>query len=305
MDLVQLETFLAVAEEGSFSRAARRLRRTQPAISQTIRKLEEEIGEPLLDRGARDGALTDAGALLREYAQRMVNLRGEARAALAELREAARGTLAIAANEFTSLYLLPVLDEYRRRHPMIRVTVRRALASHIAEAILQHDVEMGVVAFAPADPALRSLVVYRDALAFVVYPGHPLAKAREVSIRQLSAESFVAHNVPSTYRARVLQAFERHKARLNMAVELPTLEAIKKFVAMGNGVALVPGLCVESEVARGELVRVPVRELKVERKLRLLYRRQGVLSHAARAFLAVAQEMARTRGGNYLFQAEK
>jgi DNA-binding transcriptional LysR family regulator len=305
MDLLQLETFLAVAEEGSFSRAAKRLRRTQPAISQAIRKLEDELGEPLLDRASRDGTLTDAGALLREYAQRLVNLRSEARSALTELREMNRGRLAVAANEFTSMYLLPVLDEFRRRYPLIRVTVQRSLASGIAEAIQRHDVELGVVSFAPDDPALRSVVVYRDALAFVVYPGHPLAGAREVRIRQLGEEAFVAHNVPSPYRARVLQAFKRHKARLNMAVELPTIEAIKKFVAMGNGVALVPGICVEHELAHGDLVRVPVRDLKLERKLRLVHRRNAVLSHAARAFLVVAQEMAKRRDGNYLFQVEK
>jgi DNA-binding transcriptional LysR family regulator len=126
-----------------------------------------------------------------------------------------------------------------------------------------------------------------------------------VRIRELGAESFVAHNVPSPYRAKVLQAFKRHKTPLNMAVELPTIEAIKKFVAMGNGVALVPGICVASEVARGELVRVPVKELKVERKLRIVYRRNAVLSHAARAFLTVAEAMAQSKGGDYLFQAEK
>ena len=134
MDLAQLEVFLAVAREGRFSRAAEKLYRTQSAVSQSIRKLEDELGEPLFDRSSREGVLTDAGRVLQEYAERLLNLRGDAQEALVELRELQKGKLAIAANEFTALYLLPVLAEFRRLHPMIRITVRRSLGSHIRNA---------------------------------------------------------------------------------------------------------------------------------------------------------------------------
>lgn len=304
MDLFLLETFLAVAREGSFSRAAAKLHRTQPAVSQAVRRLERELGEPLLDRSSRDGTLTDAGRLLLDYAQRLLNLRAETHTALAELRQGHGGKLAIAANEFTCQYLLPVLHEFRRLSPMIKVTVQRSLASRIPEEVRTHSVELGVLSFHPDDPRLRSIVVYRDQLAFVAHPGHPLASSRQVSIRQLGAEPFVAHNVTSPYRTRVLQAFHRHKTPLNMPMELPTIEAIKKFVALGNGVALVPGICVEAEVARGELVRIPVRELRIERRLRLVYRKGASLSHAARAFLQVAESLAQGGDGRYLYQPE-
>jgi DNA-binding transcriptional LysR family regulator len=309
MDLFQLETFLAVVQERSFSRAAQKLHRTQPAISQIVRKLEGDIGEPLFDRSSRDGTLTDAGRVLHDYAQRLLNLRTQAEGALRELRQFQKGKLSVAANEFTCLYLLRVLDEYRHLHPMISVAVQRAFARKIPDEIMNRNVELGVLAYDPDDPLLRSIVVYRDELAFVLHPGHPLARprdtARELSIRQLGAESFIAHNVPSSYRAKVLQAFKRHRTPLNMDVELPTLEAIKKFVAMKNGVALVPGIAVEAELARGELVQVPVRELRFERKLRIVYRKNASLSHAARAFLNVAQDVAATRGGRYCFKQEK
>ncbi|HSB75358.1 MAG TPA: LysR family transcriptional regulator, partial [Terriglobales bacterium] len=242
MELFQLETFVAVAEEKSFSRAAKRLHRTQPAVSQVIRNLEEELGELLLDRSSRDGTLTDAGKLLQEYAQGLLNLRNEARQSLKELRQLQKGRLTIAANEYTSLYLLQVLHEFRRVHPMIHIAIQRALASKVPQQLQEHAAELGTVSFRPEDPQLRSLVVYRDELAFVVPPTHPLAGGANVSIRQLGAEVFVAHNVPSPYRAKVLQAFARHKTPLRMDVEMPTIESIKKFVAMGNGVALVPGL---------------------------------------------------------------
>lgn len=305
MDLFQLEVFLAVAREGSFSRAAEKLYRTQPAVSQTIRKLEAEIGEALFDRSSRDGTLTEAGRVLQDYAQKLLNLRGEARSALKELSEMHKGRLAIAANEFTCLYLLPVLAEFRALYPKILVTVLRALASRIPDEVMKHGAELGVLSFMPDEPLLRSIVVYRDELAFVVHPRHRLASADSVSIKQLGAESFVAHNVASPYRQKVLEAFRRHKTPLNMDVELPTIEAIKKFVAAGTGVALVPGICVEGETARGELVQVAVRDLRIERKLRLVYRKNASLSHSARAFLNVAESVAAARKGRYMFQAER
>lgn len=304
MDLFQLETFLAVAQTKSFSAAAAQVHRTQPAVSQMVRKLEEEVGEALFDRSSRDGMLTDAGRVLQEYAQKMLNLRREARASLEELRQFQRGTLAIAANEFTALYLLRVLEDFRRFCPMIKIAVHRSLASSIADEISAHTVELGVLSFRP-ESSLQSIVVFCDQLTFVVPPGHPLAKSKSVSIRQLGAESFVAHNVVSPYRMKVFEAFKKHKTPLNIGVEMPTLEAIKRFVAAGNGVALVPGIAVEPELARGELVAVPVEELKLERKLRIVYRKGGQLSHAARAFLQVAEAIAGKTKGRYLFQTEK
>ena len=304
MDLAQLEVFLAVAKEGRFSRAAEKLYRTQSAVSQSIRKLEDEIGEPLFDRSSREGVLTDAGRVLQEYAERLLNLRSDAQEALVELRELQKGKLAIAANEFTALYLLPVLAKFRRLHPMIRITVRRSLGSHIPDDVLRHNAELGVLTYDPQERQLCATVVYLDELIFVVPPGHPLATARQVSIRQLGAESFVAHNVASPYREKVIQAFKRHKTPLHMDIELPTLQAIKRFVAMGNGVALLPEISVENELARGELVRIPVRELRLHRKLRLIYRKSASLSHAAKAFLKVAETIAREHRGRYRFQRE-
>ena len=304
MDLAQLEVFLAVAREGRFSRAAEKLFRTQSAVSQAIHKLEQELGEPLLDRSSRDGLLTDAGRVLQEYAERLLNLRNDAQEALVELRELHKGKLAIAANEFTALYLLPVLGEFRRLHPMIKIVVQRALGSHIPDDLLRHNSELGVLTYDPQEPQLCSTVVYLDELIFVVPPSHPLARVQQVSIRQLGAESFVAHIVSSPYREKVIQAFKRHKTPLHMDIELPTLQAIKRFVAMGNGVALLPEISVENELARGELVRIAVRELRLHRKLRLVYRKSASLSHAARAFLKVAETIALERKGRYRFQRE-
>ncbi|MFZ0734156.1 MAG: LysR family transcriptional regulator [Candidatus Sulfotelmatobacter sp.] len=304
MELSQLEVFLAVARERRFSRAAEKLFRTQSAVSQTIRKLEDELGEALFDRSSREGVLTDAGKVLYEYAEKLINLRSEASESLAELKELQKGKLVVAANELTVLYLLPVLAEFRRLHPMIRITVERALGSRIPDEVLSYSVEFGVLSYAPQEPSLHSIVIFSDQLVFVVPPTHPLASAPQVSIRQLGAESFVAHIVSSPYREKVIQMFKNHKTPLHMDLELPTLQAIKRYVAMGSGVAFVPEISVQAEIARGELVSIPVRELQLKRKLRLIYRKDASLSHAARAFLKVAEAVAVERKGQFRFQRE-
>jgi DNA-binding transcriptional LysR family regulator len=305
MELTQLETFLAVAEERGFSRAAVRLHRTQPAVSQVIRKLEESVGELLFDRAARDGSLTAAGELLRDYALRLLALRREAASALEELKSLERGRLQLAANEYTCLYLLPAIDAFRREFPHVGVTVQRMLASRIPEELNLRSFELGVISFRPDSAQFRTIAVYGDSLAFIVGPHHPLAKVHRVSINDLGKEVFIAHNVASPLRRKVIEAFQRYRAPLNMGIELPSIEAIKLFVAMGNGVALVPHLTVARELKTGVLVRVPVDELEVRRVLRLVHRRQATLSYAAKAFLNTLRTLAREQGPPFYYQVER
>lgn len=304
MDLYQLEAFVAVAQERSFSRAAVRLHRTQSAVSQTIGKLEELVGEKVFERSSRDGTLTAAGKVLLEYAEELLNLRERAREAITELRSLHEGKLLVAANEFTSLCLLPALHLYHRMHPSIKIQVQRSLSGDIPRQILMHQVEFGVLSFKPEDEQLSSTVFYRDELVFVVYPGHSLAAAEKVSIRDLGAESFVAHNVTSPLRIKVIDAFAKSHTTLHMDVELPTLWSIKEFVRMGNGVALMPRMCVEEELQRGELVAVSVDELRLERTLRLVTRKGATPSHAGVAFLNVCRSMAADPKHRAVFEPE-
>ncbi|HUQ32170.1 MAG TPA: LysR substrate-binding domain-containing protein [Pyrinomonadaceae bacterium] len=291
MDINQLEVLIAVANERGFSRAADKLYRTQPAISQAIRRLEEEVGEPLFDRSSKDGTLTASGQVLLKYAQQIINLRRDAKLAVKELKDLQRGKVTLGANEYTVMYLLPVISVYRVRHPHIKIEVKRDLASRIPSEVLKRDVEIGIVSFHPPDPALQTVPVATDELALIVAPHHQLAGKKIVSVKELGVESFIAHNVRSPYREKVVQTFEKHRTPLNISMELPTLEAIKRFVEQGMGVALVPRLAAQAEIDRKQVVAIPVREMRLERRLYLIYRKGAKLSHAARAFLNVARDI--------------
>jgi len=287
MELHPLRVFLTVATEKSFSRAAEKLLRTQPAISLSIQRLEVELGEKLIDRSAKDLLLTDAGKVVLDYARRFENLQGELENALAEMRDKSAGRLTIGANESSTLYLLDHIERYRRQYPKIKVQIRRSLSSKIPAELIDGDLELGILTYDPEDERLVSNVIYRDHLAFIVSPHHRLAAQAEVSIRELSDEQFIAHNVVSPYRAVVLREFQRHKVPLHMDLEMPTIEAIRKMVQRNEGVAFLPRMCVDEEIRQGILHEVKVREMDVDRKIRLVYPARRVLSHAAQAFLEV------------------
>jgi len=285
MELHALEVLSRVAAERSFSRAAEKLYRTQPAVSLAIQRLESELGERLIDRGGRQVLLTDAGQIVLGYARRFENLAADLKNALAELRDHAAGTLVIGANESTTLYLLGHITAYRRLYPRIKVQVRRSLSSRIPSELLEGNLELGVVSYDPRDDRLVSRHLFTDHLAFIVSPRHHLARRSSVSIRDLGLETFIAHNVVSPYRELVLRAFRKHQVPLNMSVEMPTVESIRKLVQQNEGVAFLPRMCVQQEIQQKRLCEVRVRELKVARRIRLLYPSRRTLSRAARAFL--------------------
>ncbi len=291
MEFAQLEALVTIARERSFSRAAERLARTQPAISIAIKKLEEEVGAPLLDRSRKNVALTDAGEVLLEYAQKIINLRSEAVSAIEELRQLHHGKVTIGANESTSLYLLPQLIlAYRQKHPRIKVEVFRTFSEKLPKAVKEHRVDFGILSFAPEDSELESFPILEDELVLIMSPRHRLAKRAEVTVEELGQETFLAHNVHSPSRQKVVQLFRDHRVPLNISIELATIETIKRFAEMDMGLAIVPRMCVEEEIRTGRLVSVPVRDMDIKRTLRVVYLRDRVLSHAASAFLELVKE---------------
>ena len=287
MELYSLHVFLTVATERSFSRAAGRLARTQPAVSLSLQRLEQELGEKLIDRSGKDLILTDAGRTVLEYARRFQSLHQELDNSLAELRDNSAGRLTIGANESTTLYLLRHIERYRQLYPKVKVQVRRSLSSKIPNELLDGNLELGVISYDPADERLHSKVIYTDALAFFVSPKHRLANRKTVSITELGTENFIAHNVVSPYREVVLREFQSHKVPLRMDVEMPTIDTIRKLVQNNQGVAFLPRMCVENEIEQKLLCEVRVKEMHVERKIRLVYPTRRALSHAAKAFLEV------------------
>jgi DNA-binding transcriptional LysR family regulator len=285
MELSTLRVFMTVASERSFSRAAEKLARTQPAVSLALQRLESELGERLLDRSAKDVLLTDAGRTVLEFARRFQNLEAELQNSIAELRDHSAGRLVIGANESTALYLLRHIERYRRLYPRVKVQIKRSFSSRIPDELIDGNLELGVISYEPRDERILSNVIYSDSLAFVVSPEHRLASRHEVPISELGEEIFIAHNVLSPYREIVIRAFQERGIPLNMDVEMPTVETIRWMVEQNAGVAFLPRMCVEQEIAENRLVAVRVPEVEVERKIYLVQPSRRAVSYAADAFL--------------------
>jgi DNA-binding transcriptional LysR family regulator len=297
MDLAALQVFQMVANERSYSRAAEKLFRTQPAISISMRKLEEWVGQPLFVPGSGAKTLTDAGVMLLEYSNRMLNLREEIRKGLHELKGLERGQVSVGVNESSIHALLPSLDKYRHAYPGIHIRVHRVFSRDVPRELLNHQLDIGVITYLPEERELTAVEFYRDSLALIVWPGHRLAKRKDVDIESLGEETFVAHIVESPYRQRVVQLFAKHRVPLRMDIELPTIESIKLFVAQKNGVAIVPRMCVQEEVERGDLRELGIRQMKMERRLYLVYRQDRPLTAAAQALVDIILPKKKLRAG--------
>jgi len=286
MEMAQLEYFTRVVQEKGFSQAASSVFRTQPAVSIAIRRLEEEIGMPLLERSQKVPVLTEAGQVVYDYAQRILGLREEVGQAIRDLQNLKTGRVRVGANESTSLYLLPELIlTFREQFPDVKVEIFRQVSSRLPRELLDRKIDFGLMAFEPVDRELEAFPVLKDELVLIMSPKHPLAGRPAVKVKELGNESFVAHNVNSGSRLKVIETFARQHTPLNISLELATIETIKRFVEKRVGLAFVPRMCVREELARGVLVSVPVRGLTHNRTLWAAHRRGTQFSPAAAAFL--------------------
>jgi DNA-binding transcriptional LysR family regulator len=291
MELWQLEVFMAVAEEKSFSRAGRRLGRTQPAISSSIKLLEDELSEPLFDRLGKSIKLTAAGELLTDYAKRLLRLRGEALDALGELRGLGRGTLSLGANETTCLYLLPeVLASFKRAYPQVQVDIQRAITRAITEKVVDGSLDFGIVTLPTHNPCLEAITIHQDDMALIVGPSHKLAARRSVQMTELANEPFILHKIGTTTRERLVKHFIDGGVKMKVTMELASIETIKRFVSIGMGISIVPRLCIAKEIEDGSLRALAIRDARFQRRLGLIYNKGRYQSQAARAFVALISD---------------
>src|SRR5881227_1100843 len=243
MDLNALKIFLAVAQERSFSRAAAKVHRTQPAVSQAVRRLELELGEQLFDRSSKNGTLTEAGRMLENYGQRLVRLAEETEGAVRELRDLRRGRVLIGANEAAVHTLLPLVARFRQRYTDITIDVRRVPARQIAVEVQQGSLDFGALTFHPAEEGLLEVPVGSDELVLLVPPSHALAKRKQVAMEDIAEEPVVAHNDPSPARARpaIVRGAARAAADGDLAAE-PQRDQAGGGDAVGSRAAAAP-LC--------------------------------------------------------------
>jgi len=295
MDTDRLAAFRAVATEKSFSKAADKLFKTQPAISHAVRSLEQELGEQLFLRLGRRTELTQAGAVLLEHVEEAFDALDRARAHLLALRELRAGELTLSASDTTACYVLP--DTLRRFHdayPEIEVRILNRPSPVVAEQVASRESDLGIVTLPIDHPKLVSepLVIREDVA--ICAPDHPLAVRQRVRLTDLAAYPLLLLDRGSNTRSFIDEQFARTGATPNVAMELGSIEVITRLVQLDFGVSIVPRIAIEDEVGRGSLHAIRVFQRKECRKLGLVYPTKGLHTPAARVFIDLLKK---TLGG--------
>jgi LysR family transcriptional regulator, low CO2-responsive transcriptional regulator len=291
MDFDQLETFLEVARHNSFSRAAEKRFRTQPAISSQIRALEEEVGARLFDRSGGKVALTGAGKVFQQYAEQALEARKFMMVTVAELERVPRGEIVVGANEGTCLHILPeVFAEFKKLYPDVAVQISRLERAKILESIIDNSVDFGVVSTPVDDKRLTVVNIHRDELVVIVPPKHALSRLKQVSVAEASRFPVLLPKVGRT-RDALENLFHERGLKPKISMELDSSELLKRFVAADVGVGFIARSNVIEDVQAGVLAAVPLADASVRRDLALVFRKDKALSRAALAFIEVAVKL--------------
>ena len=287
MDFDQLETFIDVARLSSFSRAAEKRFRTQPAISSQIRSLEEEVGARLLDRSGGKVSLTASGKLFLKFAEDTLDVRKAVVTAIAETERVPRGEIVVGANEGTCLHILPeVFAHFKKQYPDVSVNIRRADYAKVLESVIDNSVDFGVVSLPITDPRLTAVPIHRDELVLIVPPRHPLAKLKSAAAADIAQYPLVMPKVGHT-RDALDELFHQKKLKPRYAMEVDSSELLKRFVAADVGVGFIARSHVQEDVQARVLATVPLAEAQIRRDLALVFRKDKALSRAALAFIDI------------------
>ena len=283
-----METFLEVARLSSFSRAAEKRFRTQPAVSAQIRAIEEEVGARLLDRSGGKVALTAPGKIFQRYAEDALEARRIALVTIAEMERVPRGELVIGANEATCLHILPeVFADFKRQYPDVSVSINRAERIRTVEAIIENSVDFGIVSLPVTDPRLTVVPIHRDELVVIVPPDHPLSHLTEVTPEQIAECPLL---VPKAGRTReaIERLFSERRLKPTFSMELDSSELLKRFVGVGVGIGFIAQSNVEHDANGGQLKVLTIAGTSIRRDLALVFRKDKALSRAALAFIDIA-----------------
>lgn len=288
MDFDQLETFLEVARLSSFSRAAERRFRTQPAISAQIRSLEEEVGAKLLDRSGGKVSVTAPGKVFQKYAEDTLEQRRVVLITLAEMHRVPRGEIVVSANEGTCLHILPeVFAEFKRQYPNVAVNVKRLEHNKILEAIIDNSCDFGVVSLPVNDKRLTIVPIHRDEMVSIAPPNHPLAAQAQATVAEIAEYPVLLPKFGRTRDALEQLFHERHLKPI-ISMELDSSELLKRFVAVGVGVGFIARSNVVEDLKAKVLAVVSIADATIPRDLALVFRKDKALSRAALAFIDIA-----------------
>jgi DNA-binding transcriptional LysR family regulator len=291
MDIRDLQVFLAVSTRLNFTRAGEDVHLSQPSVSVRMRQLEEELGVKLFEQLGKRVALTDAGQLLVPYASRVIAAMSDARDAIDGLQGLERGALRIGASTTPGMYVIPrTIAHFKRCYPKIEVHLAVKDTRQIEEGVIRNEFDFGFVGGHLAGDEVDVLPWITDEIILIVPLGHRLAGKRTVTPQDLSSEKFIFREQGSATRAVVATHLRKFRVDAEAVMEIENPESVKKAVQNGLGIAFISAFAAETDLKAKTLVAVEIRNLKIRRELKIVYRRDKHLSRAAQTFIEMARE---------------
>lgn len=287
----QLNAFYAVAKEGSFTKAAEVLFRTQPAISLAISSLENQLGEKLIIREGRDNILTPAGQIIFEHLKEIFASLERAKHRVEALKELREGELKISTSDTTAYYILPeVLKEFRARYPGIEVKILSKPSPLAAKQVLDHEADLGIVTLPVEHPSLFSepLMIREDVV--ICAKGNKLEKRKRITFQELTAYPWLLLDHGSNTRAFIDECFQKIGRIPKIALELGSIEVVKRLVELDFGISIVPRIAIQRELEKGTISAIKLFKRDECRRLGVIYPVKGPYSLPAKTFLGLLKE---------------
>ena len=287
----QLLIFHNVAQLGSFTKAARELGISQPAVSIQVKELERNLNTTLVNRVRRGVFLTDSGEVVYGYTKRIFSLADEMQLAVQDLEGLQAGRLSIGSSSTPGEYILPLaMGIFRERYPKIDISLAISNTDTVVQQILSHELDLGMAGADVDIEGLSSFPYVEDEVVIVASPTHPLSRDRRwVSLQEIENQPLIMREVGSATRSAAADFFRAHNMEVNIAMELGSNEAVKRAAAAGLGLGLLSKFSVGPEVVAGFLSVLRVRGWKCERPLIVFYRDDGHISTVQQAFLRLLQ----------------
>jgi len=292
LDLGQIEAFVQVAQHRSFSKAADSLFLTQPSVTARIQSLERDLGEALFERNGRGVRLTEMGSAFLPYARRALKALQEGRDAIEGMRNLDIGALKLGSALTVSTYVLPkILRKYCSAYPGVEVSVHTGRSEQVLQMVLNDDVHCALERTVH-HPEVTTVPLYEDDLVLVASPSHRLARNRHATIEEVGREPLILYDKGSSYNQLIQGVFRQHGIVPHTLMELDTIEATKKMVEEGLGVAMVPNVSTEREFEQGTLAAVGITNASMPRRqISLIFRKNRKHTRAVSAFFALMAEL--------------
>jgi len=294
ISIEQIRAFLAVVTYGNFSAAAEKIFRTQAAVSIQIAKLEQTLHTRLFNRTTKQIELTDAGKVLKKYLKQVEYFLVQAETELKDLEHVRKGRLLLSTSDTTACYRLPgILRTYNQEYPGVEIIIQNATSPRTKELVMDNLIDLGIITLDNVPSELRTIPLFPRSDVVICHPDHPLADRKEILLKDLEKYNCILLDRNCSTRQLLDRICLESHVKLNIIMELSSVEVIKRFVMINSGISVIPEIAVKEEFTANYLSSVNIQDYLNQEPVRMgvIYKKNRYISAAVKSFLNILNRM--------------